>query len=354
MKQFVVIPRFKENTNEIMYFEPRIVKVVKGESIIWINRDTKVHNLTSGDANSTLQSPFFQTGSMLPGESTTVKIDSNQQSIPYYCTMHPSERGVIGMLPKPEEQMTEEEKTRFLDDINVAISDNANQKILTRLQRQLDPAIIEYLSDPHAPLIQSRVMTIVFWDISNFSKLTEVFKDHPELIAVFLNEYLGLAVPIIHEYGGIIDKFIGDGILAYFGFTEPDVDGSIGASNAILAALKLKKAFQVFKQNWLDIWKTVNNFDINIDIKCGVNTGSVLVGLMGSQERDQFTVIGTHVNLASRLEGIAEADQIVISQYTMEKVEQKFNLKSIQLREEKIKAFEDIVEYYVVLNQKVS
>lgn len=334
-----------------MYFEPRIVKIVKGESITWINRDTKVHNLISGDANSTLQSPFFQTGSMLPGESTTVKIDSNQQSIPYYCTMHPSERGVIGMLSKPEKQMTEEEKSRFLHDINLAISDNANQKILTRLQRQLDPAIIEYLSDPNATLIQNRVLTIVFWDISNFSKLTEVFKDHPELIAVFLNEYLGVAVPIIHEYGGIIDKFIGDGILAYFGFKEPDDDGSIGASNAILAALSLKKAFKNFKHNWLDIWKTVSNFDISIDVKCGVNTGFVLVGLMGSQERDQFTVIGTHVNLASRLEGIAEADQIVISQYSMEKVAQKFNLESIQLGEEKIKAFEDIREYYVVLSQ---
>ena len=351
MKHFVVIPKFKENTKEITYFEPRIVKIVKGESITWINRDTKVHNLTSGDANSTLQSPFFQTGSMLPGESTTVKIDSNQQSIPYYCTMHPSERGVIGMLPKPEDQMTEDEKARFLDDLNLSISDNANQKILTRLQRQLDPAIIEYLSDPHATLIQNRVMTIVFWDISNFSKLTEIFKDHPELIAVFLNEYLGVAVPIIHEYGGIIDKFIGDGIMAYFGFKETDDDGSIGASNAIIAALKIKKAFQFFKKNWLDIWSTVTNFDTNIDIKCGINTGSVLVGLMGSQERDQFTVIGTHVNLASRMEGIAEADQIVISQYTKEKVSQKFNMETIQIKEEKIKAFEDITEYYVVIGQ---
>lgn len=351
MKQFVVIPKFKENTKEITYFEPRIVKIVKGESITWINRDTKVHNLTSGDANSTLPSPFFQTGSMLPGESTTVKIDSNQQSIPYYCTMHPSERGVIGMLPKPEDQMTEDEKARFLDDLNLSISDNANQKILTRLQRQLDPAIIEYLSDPHASLIQNRVMTIIFWDISNFSKLTEIFKDHPELIAVFLNEYLGVAVPIIHEYGGIIDKFIGDGIMAYFGFKETDDDGSIGASNAILAALKIKKAFQFFKKNWLDIWSTVTNFDTNIDIKCGINTGSVLVGLMGSQERDQFTVIGTHVNLASRMEGIAEADQIVISQYTKEKVSQKFNMETIQIKEEKIKAFEDITEYYVVMGQ---
>lgn len=351
MKQFVVIPKFKENTKEIAYFEPRIVKIVKGESITWINRDTKVHNLTSGDANSTLPSPFFQTGSMLPGESTTVKIDSNQQSIPYYCTMHPSERGVIGMLPKPEDQMTEDEKARFLGDLNLSIADNANQKILTRLQRQLDPAIIEYLSDPHATLIQNRVMTIVFWDISNFSKLTEIFKDHPELIAVFLNEYLGVAVPIIHEYGGIIDKFIGDGILAYFGFKETDDDGSIGASNAIIAALKIKKAFQFFKKNWLDIWSTVTNFDTNIDIKCGINTGSVLVGLMGSQERDQFTVIGTHVNLASRMEGIAEADQIVISQYTKEKVSQKFNMETIQIKDEKIKAFEDITEYYVVMGQ---
>jgi len=283
---------------------------------------------------------------MLPGESMTVKIDSNQQSIPYYCSMHPTERGVIGIFTTLEDQMTESEKSKFLDDINLSISDNANQKILTRLQRQLDPAIIEYLSDPYAILIQNKVMTIVLWDISNFSKLTEDFKDHPELIAVFLNEYLGVAVPIIHEYGGIVDKFIGDGILAYFGFNDRD-DGRVGASNAVLAALKLKESFQIFKQYWLDIWKTVTNVDISIDIKCGINTGSVLVGLMGSQERDQFTVIGTHVNLASRLEGIAEGDQIVISQYTKEKVLEKFNLKTIQIRE-KIKAFEDITEYYIV------
>jgi class 3 adenylate cyclase len=348
----VVIPRFEENTTEIMYFEPRVVKIIKGESITWINRDTRVHNLISGDANSSLPSPFFQTGGMLPGESTTVKIDSNQQSIPYYCSMHPSERGVIGIFPTQEDQMTETEKSKFLNDINLSISDNANQKILTRLQRQLDPAIIEYLSDPSATLIKNRVMTIVFWDISNFSKLTEVFKDHPELIAVFLNEYLGIAVPIIHENDGVVDKFIGDGILAYFGFKERDDDGSVGALNAILAALKLKKSFQSFKQNWLDIWKTVTNFDTNIDIKCGINTGSVLVGLMGSEERDQFTVIGTHVNLASRLEGIAEADQIVISQYTKEKVVEKFNLETIQIKEDKIKAFEDILEYYIVLSNK--
>ncbi len=351
MKQFVVIPRFEEKSTEVVYFEPRVVLIVKGESITWINRDSRVHNLTSGDANSSLPSPFFQTGSMLPGESTTVKIDSNQQSIPYYCSMHPSERGMIGIFPTKEDQMSETEKSKILDDLNLSTLDNPNQKILTRLQRQLDPAIIEYLSDPHAPLIQNKVMTIVLWDISNFSRLTEMLKDHPELIAVFLNEYLGIAVPIIHEYGGIVDKFIGDGILAYFGFKERDYDGSIGATNATLAALKLKKSFQTFKQNWLGIWKTVTNFDIKIDVKCGINTGSVLVGLMGSEERDQFTVIGTHVNLASRLEGVAEADQIIISQYTKVKVAEKFNLETVRISD-KIKAFEDVLEYYIVLGSK--
>ena len=146
MKQFVVIPRFEEKSTEVVYFEPRVVLIVKGESITWINRDSRVHNLTSGDANSSLPSPFFQTGSMLPGESTTVKIDSNQQSIPYYCSMHPSERGMIGIFPTKEDQMSETEKSKILDDLNLSTLDNPNQKILTRLQRQLDPAIIEYLA----------------------------------------------------------------------------------------------------------------------------------------------------------------------------------------------------------------
>jgi adenylate cyclase len=62
----------------------------------------------------------------------------------------------------------------------------------------------------------------------------------------------------------------------------------------------------------LQIWNKVIDFDIHINVKCGMNTGSVLVGLLRSGERDQFTVIGTHVNLASRLEEIAEGNEIII------------------------------------------
>jgi class 3 adenylate cyclase len=347
LNQYVVIPRSDDSATEIRYFEPRVVKISKGQSITWINRDTKVHELTSGDGDSSLATEFFQTGSMLPGESTTVKIDSNQGSIPYYCLKHPAERGLIAISQTDGNQVI---NTRALGSQEATSSLFAaeNQKILTRLQRQVDPAIVEYLSDPNAVLIQNKIMTIVFWDISNFSDLSEKLKDHPELIAVFLNEYFAIAIPIIHVYNGIVDKFIGDGILAYFGFTEAGVDGSNGASSAVLAAIKLISSFKAFKANWTDTIKMITNSDIGIDLKCGINTGSVLVGLLGSGVRDQFTVIGTNVNLASRLEGKAEGGQIVLSPYTMEKVRGKFDLKTIKIQDEKIKSFEEITKYYVV------
>ena len=77
----------------------------------------------------------------------------------------------------------------------------------------MDPAVVEYLSNPNAVLLQNKVLTIVFWDISSFSILCEKLINHPELVAEFLREYLGVATKIIHEHMGIVDKFIGDGIL---------------------------------------------------------------------------------------------------------------------------------------------
>ena len=106
------------------------------------------------------------------------------------------------------------------------------------------------------------------------------------MVAMFLNEYLTMAIPIIHEYGGVVDKFMGDGILAYFGFIEHSDDESNGSIDAIFAALKLKKSFQTVKRDWTDIWKSIINSDIDVDIKCGINTGNVLVGLTGSTSKE--------------------------------------------------------------------
>jgi class 3 adenylate cyclase len=341
---------------EAMYFEPRIVKILSGMSITWMNRDTKTHRLTSGNADSLLPTEFFHTDDIDRGKLTTIKIESNQPAIPYYCTLHPAERGLIVILPKDEDEMTNTQTLKFLDSIVPSLFDDENREIVTRLQRQVDPTVVEYLSNPRAILLQNKILTIVFWDISGFSNLCEKLKDHLELIAEFLREYLEVATRIIHEFGGVVDKFIGDGILAYFGFKENDgndKDGHMGAENAIFAALNLKRSFEDVKNNWLQIWNKVIDFDIHIDVKCGINTGPVLVGLLRSGERDQFTVIGTHVNLASRLEGRAEKKEIIISTFTMAKVRGKFNVEAIDISnndDNKIKSFKSVDKYYKVLD----
>ena len=292
------------------------------------------------------------TDDILPGNRTTVMIDTNQPPIPNHYSIRLAHEGLIASLPKNEDQMTTDESSKFLVAVSPSAFDQENQKILTRLQRQIDSAVIEYLSNPHAPSIQNKILTIVFWDISHFSNLSEKLKQYPELIAMFLNEYLAMAIPIIHEYGGVVDKIMGDGLLAYFGFTEHRDDESHGAINAIFAALKLKKSFRTVKRNWTDVWKAIINSDIDVDIKCGINTGNVLVGLTGSTERDQFSVIGTHVNLASRLEGKAQNDQIIISSYTLAEIKGKFDVETIIITgEEKIKSFENISEYHKVIGE---
>jgi class 3 adenylate cyclase len=289
------------------------------------------------------------TDDILPSNRTTVMIDTNQPPISNHYSICLAHEGLIASLPKNEDQMTTDESLKFLVAVSPSAFDQENQKILTRLQRQIDSAVIEYLSNPHAPSIQNKILTIVFWDISHFSNLSEKLKQYPELIAMFLNEYLAMAIPIIHEYGGVVDKIMGDGLLAYFGFTEHRDDESHGAINAIFAALKLKKSFRTVKRNWTDVWKAIINSDIDVDIKCGINTGNVLVGLTGSTERDQFSVIGTHVNLASRLEGKAQNDQVIISSYTLAEIKGKFDVETIRITgEEKIKSFENISEYHKV------
>ncbi|MGA9745753.1 MAG: adenylate/guanylate cyclase domain-containing protein [Nitrososphaeraceae archaeon] len=292
------------------------------------------------------------TDDILPGNRTTVMINTNQPPISSHYSIRLAHEGLIASLPKNEDQMTTDESLKFLVAVSPSAFDQENQKILTRLQRQIDSAVIEYLSNPHAPSIQNKILTIVFWDISHFSNLSEKLKQYPELIAMFLNEYLAMAIPIIHEYGGVVDKIMGDGLLAYFGFTEHRDDESHGAINAIFAALKLKKSFRTVKRNWTDVWKAIINSDIDVDIKCGINTGNVLVGLTGSTERDQFSVIGTHVNLASRLEGKAQNDQVIISSYTLAEIKGKFDVETIRITgEEKIKSFENISEYHKVLGE---
>lgn len=198
-----------------------------------------------------------------------------------------------------------------------------------------------------------KTITIVFWDISGFSKLTKLFylMDRENIILEILDEYYRIARSIIARNNGVWDKTIGDGIMSWFGFFEKNIPErnnghDDGALDAINAAIELRNIFQNFKDKVKSAWN-INGVNLDFNIKCGINTGQAHIGLV----YDQFTAMGTNVNIASRLQEFAKGDQIIISNTTMEKIFLKgYNLRRISVNSNNpIKSFEDIDCCYEVL-----
>ena len=106
------------------------------------------------------------------------------------------------------------------------------------LIRYIDPIILETFNDPNLDIFRNKVLSIVFWDISGFSYLCELLKNEPYLIVGFLREFFNEADNIIHKYNGILDKFMGDGIIAIFGFKDNNTDentkSTLGALNSAI------------------------------------------------------------------------------------------------------------------------
>ena len=114
--------------------------------------------------------------------------------------------------------------------------EEVNLKILSKY---FDPFLLELLRNPVQLEMKNSCVTTVFWDISSFSKLCKKLMGNPESIAAFLREYFDAAIKVIQEHSGIVDKFIGDGILAYFGYLYDAPD--CGALGAIKAAIESER-----------------------------------------------------------------------------------------------------------------
>ena len=160
-------------------------------------------------------------------------------------------------------------------------------------------------------------MTVVFWDIRGFSYLCEILKGHPTLIAGFLQEYCGVAARAVFSHGGVLDKFIGDGVMALFGVLGQEQAGAIAA---VGAALELRDEFDEVQARWMQQWQLYTPQEIVIGLGCGIHTGEALVGNVGTEMRDQFTALGPHVNFAARIEARSQGGQILVSQSTEARV----------------------------------
>jgi adenylate cyclase len=339
------------------YFHPRFATVLSGQEIKWINQDTKKHRLVSGNPDTLISDGIFDTGEILVGQSSSIQFNSSQRarSIPYFCFLHPNERGTVVVLPMAEDSLTNEERLELLES-TFALDNSAEfKKMHTSLEKYVDPIVLEQIRDPELVTMQNKILTIVFWDISGFSVLCDSLQFHQELVVAFLREFFSEAATIIHKYDGVLDKFIGDGIMAFFGFKDRYVNdnGKKGAICAVNAAIELRDFFDEIKLDWIDLWKAKagQKEEISIHLRCGMNTGNVLVGLILTEKRDQFTAIGTNVNLASRMEGVAIEDQIIVSPSTKMQIEDEFILKTVPIKKP-IKGFENIPDCYEIVDKK--
>jgi class 3 adenylate cyclase len=198
------------------------------------------------------------------------------------------------------------------------------------LRRYFDPKLFEVIEKrPSLLSMQLRTVTICFWDIRGFSLLCEILKAHPTLISGFLRDYCDCAATVIFKHSGVLDKFIGDGVMALFGVLQNgSEEGRLDALAAICAACELRVNFESVLGRWMEQWKLYTPHKIEIGLACGIHTGEALVGNVGTEFRDQFTALGPNVNLASRIEARAAKGQILISQTTEARVKDKAKLEA--------------------------
>ncbi|MBR1201512.1 MULTISPECIES: adenylate/guanylate cyclase domain-containing protein [unclassified Bradyrhizobium] len=202
----------------------------------------------------------------------------------------------------------------------------ADEKRLTFMKRYFDPRVFGVLEqNPELLELRRDTVTICFWDVRGFSKLCDSLKGHPALIADFLKEYFEAAANVIFDRHGVLDKYIGDGVMGLFGALQHREDkGREDAINAVEAALDFRQRFDVLCKKWTAEWTLYTAEKIDIGLGCGIHTGDVLVGNVGPVSRDQYTALGPDVNLAARIESRSTKGQILISASTQARIKEHF------------------------------
>ena len=204
-----------------------------------------------------------------------------------------------------------------------------NQRLRETFGRYIDPRIAEGLLDQ--PVLaategQRRVMTVMFCDMKGFSRLSEGVT--PRGLVKIMNLYLSTMSEPIHGHRGVIDKYIGDAIMAYWG--PPFIEEAEQARFACLAAIDMMGRVATLRKE-LPEHLGVRTIPADCDIRIGIATGDALVGSIGSEFMMSFTVMGDSVNLASRLESANKVYgcRCLISEATAKMCGADFELREI-------------------------
>jgi adenylate cyclase len=169
-----------------------------------------------------------------------------------------------------------------------------------------------------------RELTVFFSDIAGFTTISEQFYSRPEGLVELLNEYLDEMTAIVLKHEGTLDKYEGDAIMAFWGAPIAQKDHAL---RTCLASLEMQKRLAVLRPKWKKEGKPP------LEVRIGINSGTMIVGNMGGQDRFDYTVIGDSVNLASRLEGANKqyGSNTMISDFTYQHVKGLVAVRELDL-----------------------
>ena len=194
------------------------------------------------------------------------------------------------------------------------------ERILNKLSKYFSPQVYSSIFSGALDVTintSRKNLTVFFSDIKGFTTITE--KLEPEILTQLITSYLTKMTDIAIEYGGTVDKYIGDAIMIFFG--DPESKGvKEDATSCVLMAMEMKKALVELRKNW-----ELAGVSESLDVRMGVHSDMCTVGNFGSLDRLDYTVLGNGVNLASRLESLADSNQILISENTYNLIKKEIN-----------------------------
>jgi adenylate cyclase len=202
----------------------------------------------------------------------------------------------------------------------VLVTDETREKARIRrmFQQYVPPAVVQELI--HRPELlalggEERVATVLFSDVKGFSRVAEGLA--PTKLVALLNEYLTAMTDVVVEHGGVIDKYLGDALMAEFGVPVPLDDHAVRACRA---AVRMRDALRRLREGWERRGMPA------LHARIGINTGRVLVGNLGSYRMMDYTCMGDQVNLASRMEGANKeyGTEILVTEFTWREVQAHF------------------------------
>ncbi len=195
---------------------------------------------------------------------------------------------------------------KALDEKNAVL-----QELSVKLSKYLSPQIYQSIFSGERDVVittERKKLTVFFSDLKDFTSTTEDMQ--PEDLTALLNNYLTEMSQIALRYGATIDKYIGDAMLLFFG--DPESQGvREDARRCVTMAIEMQERMRELTEDWLD-----QGYERPLRMRIGINTGFCNVGNFGSDARMDYTIVGGEVNLAARLEGIAEPGGVTLSPET--------------------------------------